>query len=218
MDNYKELIHSIQDNEAKGRLEEVFDAMEEMSHKQPVTGFHPRFYVPGWIGSIQSFIVSTKMDKWSKLPFIKEKNYYEFGDWIGETAHFFHEYFLKEEVKNCEDYNSQSNEIAKLIHVLLLMWVECSPEVATYTDTKYHDDKTDQDYEVSMAFLLNKKIESEIGNPSQTDDNERTKESGWKEFKNEAKSFGYMLAGYFVNLLILAIIAGLIDAIASLFK
>lgn len=213
MDNIQEIINSIQEIEAKKRMNNIYEAMEAMSHKQPATGFHHRFYVPGWIGSIQCLIVSSKMDKWCKQPFYNEKNYYEFADWIGESAHLFHDYLQKPEVKCREDYDKHSNDIVTIIHMLLLMWVECSPEVASFTDRDYHDELTGQDYKVSIAYLLNKMVESEIGKPDRMQNEGSAKASGWQDFKEEAKSFGYMIAGYLINILIFALIAGIISAI-----
>lgn len=193
-------------------MNEVYEAMETLSHRQPVTGFHHRFYVPGWIGSIQWFIVGSKMDKWCKQPFYKDKDYYEFADWIGDTAHTLHDYLNNPETKGRVDYEQHSNEIVSTIHLLMVIWAECSPEVASFTDRDYRDDATGQEYRVSIGFLLNKRVEYEIGKPRLV--TETTNEtSAWKDFKEEAKSFGYMIAGWFINIVIFALIAGLISAI-----
>lgn len=212
MDNIQELIASIQNIEAKEKLNEIYEAMETLSHKQPVSGFHHRFYVPGWIGCIQWFIVSSKMDKWCRQPFYKEKNYYEFADWIGDIAHSLHDYLNNPETKERDDYKQHSNDIVSAVHILMYTWAECSPEVASFTDRDYRDETTGQGYKVSIGFLLNKRLEEEIGKPSNVAET-TTKTSGWKDFKEEAKSYGYMIAGWFINIVIFALIAGLISAI-----
>lgn len=212
MNSFQAIEKSIKDIEVKKKMSEVYEAMEALSHKQPVNGFHHRFYVPGWIGSIQWFIVSLKMDKWCRQPFYKEKNYYEFADWIGDTAHSLHDYLNNSETKERADYEQHSDDIVSAIHLLMLMWVECSPEVAAFTDRDYRDETTGQEYKVSIGFLLNKRIENEIGKQRNVAET-TSKSSGWKDFKEEAKSFGYMIAGWFINIAIFALIAGLISAI-----
>ena len=172
-----------------------------------------RFYVPGWIGAIQWNIVWYKMDGWCKRTFYKEKNYYEFADWIGESAHIFHVYLHKPEVKSREDYKEHSNDIVTAIHLLLSIWCECAPEIASFTNTDYYDESTRQRYKVSIAYLINKKVEDEIGKPSQVTNENQEKTLGWNDLKEGVKSFGYTIAGYFINILIVGLIAFLLDAI-----
>lgn len=212
MENVQEIIGSIHENEIKEKMKELYEAMEVLSHKQPVTGFHHRFYVPGWIGSIQWLIVSSKMDKWCKQPFYKGMDYYEFADWIGDTAHVLHDYLNNPATKGRVDYEQHSNEIVSAVYMLMYMWVECSPEVSSFTDRDYLDEATGQEYKVSIGFLLNKRLEDEVGKPSLATDT-TAKSSVWKDIKEDAKSYGYMIAGWLINLVIFLLIVGLISAI-----
>ena len=212
MENVQEIIGSIHENEIKEKMKELYEAMEVLSHKQPVTGFHHRFYVPGWIGSIQWLIVSSKMDKWCKQPFYKEMNYYEFADWIGDTSHVLHDYLNNPETKGRVDYEQHSNEIVSAVYMLMYMWAECSPEVSSFTDRDYLDEATGQEYKVSIGYLLNKRLEDEVGKPSLAT-HTTVKSSVWNNIKEDAKSYGYLIAGGLINLVIFLLIVGLISAI-----
>lgn len=213
MNSAKELIDSISGDEYKNKMSDFLIAIEALTQKEPAVGFNPRFYVPGWIGVIQSIIVSGKKDKWCKLPFYNQKNYYEFTEWVNDMAHDFHDYLNSTDVKSREDYGEHLEEIKNVFQLMLLVWSECAPEVSLDLDSDYYDEKTGKQYKVSMAYLLKKSIEAEVGAPKRASNEVKQKTSTWDNIKEDAKTMGYMLAGWIINLVLLALIIGLFDLI-----
>jgi hypothetical protein len=140
-------------------------------------------------------------------------NYYEFADWIGDLANDFHDYLKHPEIKSREDYEEHSEEIKSVFQVMLFMWSDCAPEISLDIDRDYYDEKSGKQYKVSIAYILKKRIESEIGAPKHVSSEVRQKASSWDNIKEEAKSMGYMLAGWIINILLLALIIGLFDLI-----
>ena len=70
------------ERETKDKLNDIIIAINELSQKTPVVGFHHSFYVPGWIGFFQFMAVESKMNKFASQPFSRETKYFAFGDWI----------------------------------------------------------------------------------------------------------------------------------------
>mgnify|MGYP007106396457 CR=1 FL=1 len=67
------------EREMKDKLNDIIIAINELSQKTPVVGFHHSFYVPGWIGFFQLMAVESKMNKFASQPFCRNMNYFEFG-------------------------------------------------------------------------------------------------------------------------------------------
>ena len=86
MDNYNDILDMFPSNEMKEKLNEVIIAIDELSQKTPVVGFHHSFYVPGCIGFIQQMFVESKMNKFASQKFSRNMNYYEFADWIVDKS------------------------------------------------------------------------------------------------------------------------------------
>ena len=82
MDNLNNVLDLFPSREMKDQLNDIIRVINDISNKRPVVGFHHSFYVPGWIGIIQTTIVESKMNKFESRTFCKNMNYYEFGDWI----------------------------------------------------------------------------------------------------------------------------------------
>lgn len=70
------------ERDMKDKLNDIIIAINKLSQKTPVVGFHHSFYVPGWIGFFQLMAVESKMNKFASQPFCRNMNYFEFGDWI----------------------------------------------------------------------------------------------------------------------------------------
>jgi len=54
------------EREMKDKLNDIIIAINELSQKTPVVGFHHSFYVPGWIGFFQLMAVESKMKNMTK--------------------------------------------------------------------------------------------------------------------------------------------------------
>ena len=82
MDNLNNVLDLFPSREMKDQLNDIIRVINDISNKRPIVGFHHSFYVPGWIGIIQTTIVESKMNKFASSTFYRNMNYYEFGDWI----------------------------------------------------------------------------------------------------------------------------------------
>ena len=184
-------------------LEKLISVEQEISQKQPVVGFHHRFYVPGWIGFIQECIVEHNMGKFVDDVFYDKMNYLEFGNWIATSSKKICELLLIEaEQKNYKDselFQQQANAIIELFNTLTLSWCRCAPEVvSTYTVGK-----ADDDYITSLAGFVYRELENNLkplGYPQSIE-----KEPTFYEGPS-FRDVGNQLLSYFCNLLLIGII------------
>lgn len=82
----EDILSQFPDGDLKNIMQELIVANESLANKEPVYGFHHKFYVPGWIGFIQECIVESKMQKFNKKIFYAGKGYIDFVNWIGDKA------------------------------------------------------------------------------------------------------------------------------------
>ena len=62
----EEILLLFPDGMLKNNLRELIVANDSLANKEPVYGFHYKFYVPGWIGFIQECVVESKMQKFNE--------------------------------------------------------------------------------------------------------------------------------------------------------
>ena len=71
MNNVNNILDMYPEREMKDKLNDIIIAINELSQKTPVVGFHHSFYVPGWIGFFQLMAVESKMNKFASQPFCR---------------------------------------------------------------------------------------------------------------------------------------------------
>ena len=201
---YSEIVNIFQDEELRNLMAELLEANEGISQREPVTGFNHSYYVPGWIGIIQTSIVQSKMNKFSKLPFYKDKNYLEFANWFSGTSKNAVELLINSKDKfetDDELYRSQCNVLTGIYMTLFNNWIRCSPEVATFYS-----------YEHNRMLYSAAGLIHTILSPNLSKIGFNEKESEKKQdssFTQEAKGMLYNLAGYIINVILFACIIGL---------
>jgi len=207
MENYNDILDMFPTKEMKEKLNDIISVIDELSQKTPVVGFHHSFYVPGWIGCIQEMFVESKMNKFATQKFCRNMNYYEFADWIVDKS---------KEVVNLQKQTvaedkvlaqTQTEAIARVFNVLSALWMNCCPEISTYYNIKYEEDKL-----ISPAGVVYRGIENSLKELG-FEGNEDGKGRSGPGFKESAKNMFYMFAGYILNIIILASIIGLVSAI-----
>ena len=213
MDNYKNFLDIFTSDDVKNKMSDIVKVTEELAQRTPTIGFHHNFYVPGWIGVIQMMFVENKMGNFSKEPFYDGKNYYEFGNWIINTANDVAELHVANKPEdyydNNESFELQSKGIVHAFNVMTNAWIACCPEVATYRNLKYTADTV-----ISPAGMVFKSLEANLKNLGypQSSNEHCGNESSIKE---ETKGFLYQMAGYILNILLFAAIFGIIGSIFS---
>lgn len=206
MENYNDILDMFPSKEMKEKLNEVIIAIDELSQKTPVVGFHHSFYVPGWIGYIQQMFVESKMNKFASQKFCRNINYYEFADWIVDKSKEITELQTQTTADDQTVTQTQSEAVARVFNVLSALWMNCCPEISTYCNIKYGEDRL-----ISPAGMVYKGIEENLKKIG-IEENEKGNNSG-PGFKESAKNMFYMFAGYIINIIIFASIIGIIGAI-----
>lgn len=212
----EDILNIFTNTKVRNKMEEILGTIERLSLIKPTIGFHPKFYVPGWIGVIQNIIAGDKMDKWAKKTFCDGKGYYEYADWIINEANDIAKLQTGSRMGDESSQQIQNETIIKVFHVWANLWLECAPEVATNFNIKV-DDNTLTSVAGAM-FSAFEEFFAPLGfNPtSKSKDNE-----SWADFKKgikeDAKDTLYQFAGYFLNIILLCIVFGIISGIASLF-
>lgn len=144
MSDYSNILNLFPDQELKNRIETILVATEEISKKERVSGFHHRFYVPGWIGLIQQSIVENKMNKFVVQPFYDEKNYYEYGDWLIEQSKTIAELQVKNKPEGDSVDRHMRISVRLSVNSSILLWtcgLMCVPKlpcIATISTRKRH--------------------------------------------------------------------------------
>lgn len=208
--NNSEILELYQDLELKSKVEELLDACTAVMQKEPVYGFHHRFYVPGVIGLVQQFIVEKKMNEFVCKPFYKDQNYFEFGSLFDSSKGVCEMLVQSKEKYSTDDelYSKQCETLIKVYELLLTSWVRSCPEIATYCNHKYTEDTL-----ISVAGIFNLTLSENLKQIGYVE-SEKQSESGGN-FKKEMQGVFYQIAGYFLNCLLLALVFGLGSLIFS---
>lgn len=205
----EEVLNVFSSSDLQTKMSDIVKISKALSQKIPVFGFHYAFYVPGWIGLIQQMIVEHKMEKFVKLPFYNDMNYYEFADWIINKSREISEIHIQ--TKPATDsteyqiFEMQSHAIVKTFDFITNCWANCCPEVSSYCNLKYTEDTL-----ISPLGLVIRGLEEnlkDLGYP-QSSKNRRNKGN---TFLDDAKSFLYQIGGYILNIFLLAAIFGLLS-------
>ena len=172
------------EREMKDKLNDIIIAINELSQKTPVVGFHHSFY-----------------------PFCRNMNYFEFGDWIINKSKEIADLQKRTASDDQQMTQSQNEAIIRVFKVITALWMNYLPEVSTYHSIKYTENTL-----ISPAGMVYKGLEEnlkELGY-GQSDDSSNDSKSS---VKDEAKGCLYSIAGYILNILLLAAIFGLLGAI-----
>ena len=207
MNNVNNILDMFPEREMKDKLNDIIIAINELSQKTPVVGFHHSFYVPGWIGYFQLMAVESKMNKFASQPFCRNMNYFEFGDWIINKSKEIADLQKRTANDDPQMSKSQNDAIIRVFKVMAALWMNYLPEVSTYHSIKYTENTL-----ISPAGMVYKGIEEnlkELGYEQSDDSGQGSKSS----VKDDAKGCLYSIAGYILNLLLLAAIFGLLGAI-----
>lgn len=207
MNNYNNILDMFPERSMKEKLNDIIVVINELSQKTPVVGFHHSFYVPGWIGVIQIMFVESKMNKFASQTFCRDMNYFEFGDWIINKSKEIADFQKKTSTDDTQMTQSQNDAIIRVFKVLAALWMNYLPEVSTYHSIKYTENTL-----ISPAGMVYKGLEEnlkELGYEQSSDSGQGSKSS----VKDDAKGCLYNIAGYILNILILAAIFGLLGAI-----
>ena len=207
MNSFNNILDMFPTREMKDKINDIIVVINELSQKTPVVGFHHSFYVPGWIGFFQIMDVESKMNKFASQTFCRNMNYFEFGDWIINKAKEIAELQKGMKTEDTQMTQSQNEAIIRVFKVLAALWMNYLPEVSTYHSIKYTENTL-----ISPAGMVYKGLEEnlkELGY-EQSDDSEHASKSS---VKDDAKGCLYSIAGYILNILLLAAIFGLLGAI-----
>ena len=207
MNSFNNILDMFPTREMKDKINDIIVVINELSQKTPVVGFHHSFYVPGWIGFFQIMAVESKMNKFASQSFCRNLNYFEFGDWIIDKSKEIAELQKGMTTDDTQMTQSQNEAIIRVFKVLAALWMNYLPEVSTYHSIKYTENTL-----ISPAGMVYKGLEEnlkELGY-EQSDDSERASKSS---VKDDAKGCLYSIAGYILNILLLAAIFGLLGAI-----
>lgn len=203
MSDYTEIISLFQDPEIASRVEALLKATDVISKREPVYGFHHKYYVPGWIGIIQQMIVENKMNKFSSQQFYDDKNYLEYADWLIKLSKEISDLQIKykpEGEKIDLDYEHKCNTLIKIFNVTFEAWIEACPEIATYCNHEYTENTLISAAGiVQNAFIENLGAIGYVVQPSKSE----------RKFMDEVRGQLYYIAGYIINVLLLGLIFGI---------
>jgi len=201
----EEIVLLFPDGMLKNNLRELIVANDSLANKEPVYGFHHKFYVPGWIGLIQEWVVESKMQKFNGKEFYAGKGYIDFVNWLVDKA---------EAVANCyseiEDLDEGKVAVCKKLIVTIFdstieKWANCCPEIATYCNVDFGDNT-----KISLIGWIHYKLASILQNFKYSKFDANHSESN---FVSEMKAQGYYIFGYILNAIIFACVFGIIGAI-----
>jgi hypothetical protein len=134
-------------------------------------------------------------------------NYFEFGDWIINKSKEIVDLQKEMTTDDTQLAQSQNEAIIRVFKVMTALWMNFLPEVSTYHSIKYTENTL-----ISPAGMVYKGLEEnlkDLGYEAGDDSGQASKSS----VKDEAKGCLYSIAGYILNILLLAIIFGILGAI-----
>ena len=207
MNSFNNILDMFPSMEMKEKINDIIIVINELSQKTPVVGFHHTFYVPGWIGFFQIMAVENKMNKFASQTFCRNMNYFEFGDWIINKSKEIVDLQKEMTTDDTQLAQSQNEAIIRVFKVMTALWMNFLPEVSTYHSIKYTENTL-----ISPAGMVYKGLEEnlkDLGYEAGDDSGQASKSS----VKDEAKGCLYSIAGYILNILLLAIIFGILGAI-----
>ena len=207
MNSFNNILDMFPKREMKDKINDIIVVINELSQKTPVVGFHHSFYVPGWIGFFQIMAVESKMNKFASQTFCRNMNYFEFGDWIINKSKEIVDLQKEMTTDDTQLAQSQNEAIIRVFKVMTALWMNFLPEVSTYHSIKYTENTL-----ISPAGMVYKGLEEnlkDLGYEAGDDSGQASKSS----VKDEAKGCLYSIAGYILNILLLAIIFGILGAI-----
>ena len=201
----EEILLLFPDGMLKNNLRELTVANDSLANKEPVYGFHHKFYVPGWIGLIQEWVVESKMQKFDQSEFYAGKGYIEFLNWIVDKAEAVANSYS--EIENVDDGKTATRKeiIVTVFDSIIENWAKCCPEIATYCNLDFGSNT-----KISPIGWIHYKFASTLqifGYP-QFDSTPSN-----SSFASEMKAQGYWIIGYILNAIILACVFGIIGAI-----
>ena len=186
-------------------LDELTATLEKMPQ---TVGLIHRFFVPGWIGSIQECIVESKMSKVAKQPIHKGLNYYECGDKIAELTQK-----ACEARKQSEDFHEKENDNMDNLSIVnssfraIDAWANIYPEIAYWMNRQVNDNYVtcalgivQENVKCSLSDIIELPAEKKNHKPNSS-------------FMRDMKAMGGQIAAMFCNILVFAAIASLIGAI-----
>ena len=201
----EDILSQFPDGELKDILQELIVANDSLACKEPVYGFHHKFYVPGWIGLIQEWVVESKMQKFDQSEFYAGKGYIEFLNWIVDKAEAVANSYS--EIENVDDGKTAVRKeiIVTVFDSIIENWAKYCPEIATYCNLDF-----DSNTKISPIGWIHYKFASTLqifGYP-QFDSTPSN-----SSFASEMKALGYWIIGYILNAIILVCVFGIIGAI-----
>lgn len=193
--------------ELRDELSELVDTTEELRGRQPVTGFEPKHFIPGWIGMVQSYFVERKMERFNDTDFILGKGYWSFGTWLLNKACAVSGAASRQEDTGDKLTQEQCESIVMMFDSAVAAWVDCCPEMAgwRYIGRDYCEL---QRVQYTLADIL-----KSFGYPQVEDDGGENQ--GCME---SLKEQGLYIGGILMNLLIIAVIAGILQIISLIVK
>lgn len=183
-------------------LVEVFQIIWQLSEREPVYGFAPKFYVPGWIGIIQNFYVSLKISRYNKEQFSCGKGYLDFAGYIVELSDRAAKLYGETEWKDSVYKDRCGRVVVGVFDMLVVVWKECCPEVANFIEWPS---------KVSAYIWVKLKFESSLedcGYPKLNVDSEDS-----LSFSDDFKIRAYHFVGYILNVILFGIIIAIFSAI-----
>lgn len=201
----EDILSQFPDGDLKNNIQELIVANDSLGNKEPVYGFHHKFYVPGWIGFIQECIVESKMQKFNKKIFYAGKGYINFANWVVDKADAVAKCYSEIENMNEEKSSICKKLIVAIFDSIVDNWAKCCPEVATFCNIDFGGNT-----KISPLGFVHYKLASALQNFGYPQFDSNTSKSS---FISEMKAQGYYIIGYILNVIILACIFGIIQAI-----
>lgn len=180
---------------------------DDLAKRPQRVGFVHKFFVPGWIGFIQECIVESKMAKVSKQPIYQGMGYLECGDKIAELVAKACE-AKKESVENFEKSNDDPENLTIMASAMTALdaWTHIYPEIAYWMNQKVGDN-----YVTNALGIIQGNIRNSLSTIMDVPSEKMSNRSS--SFASEMKAMGGLIAAMFCNILVFAVVAGLISAI-----
>jgi hypothetical protein len=194
----------------KQYVDELNDLMLALSKIPQKLGFGHKFYVPGWIGYIQERIVENKINKTAKLPIYKGLDYFECANKIIELVSKACE-SRKKSVENFKKENDNPDNIEILVAAsnAVKAWYHIYPEIANWMNIKFNDR-----YITSAYGVLQRRVSDSLCDIMSLPKDPSTS-THHSSFMGELKAIIHQILSWFCNIIVLAIIWGIICAIVN---
>lgn len=196
-----------QTQDYRTHLEELDNMTQVLSMHPGKIGFVHKFIVPGIIGWVQEQIIEGKMNVEAQKNIYKDLNYYECGNKIIELTKILCEKrYNSTEIIDKDLENPINTEILESVGSAIEKWGRIYPEIANWPNQEFEKDLKISPLGV-IQIRTNHALCSIMDLPRERANRPK------KTFLQGLKEDGYWALSMFINIILFAIIVGLIRAI-----